>query len=280
MYKKHLMILLLSSLAIFLSSGCADAPAETTDERLVEQDESENVDIKEDNSPSGDVSKNEELIEENPVVDDGPLSDMKVHYIDVGQSDSTLLQFSQEGQEYNLLIDAGNWNSSNVINYLNSQKITHIDIAIGTHPDADHIGQLDKVIHNFDVGEVWLSGNTSTSKTFQRLLTAIDSSGTDYYEPRMGDEFQIGSLEVEILYPKAITGKSNEESISMRLTYGDINFVFTGDAETHNENEIVSSGININAEILQLGHHGSNTSTSPTFLKAVNPDIAIACVGG
>src|SRR5699024_9447682 len=122
------------------------------------------------------------------------LSELKVHYINVGQADSTLLQYSQDGEEYTILIDAGDWRGNNVVNYLNSQDVSEIDIAIGTHPDADHIGQLDKVLNTFEVGEVWLSGNTSTSETFQRVLAAIDNNEVDYYEPRQGDEFAVGPL--------------------------------------------------------------------------------------
>jgi competence protein ComEC len=204
---------------------------------------------------------------------------MKVHYIDVGQGDSALIQYSEDGEEYTILIDAGNFNSTNVISYLQSQNIDQIDIAIGTHPDADHIGQLDQVVNIFDVEEVWLSGNTSTSQTFQELLAAIDAKGVGYHEPRMGEEYEIGSLVVDVLYPKSITGESNAESISLKMTYGDIRFVFTGDAEQENEVEMVNSGADLKAEILHLGHHGSNTSTHPTFLNEVHPEVAIYSAG-
>ena len=146
-------------------------------------------------------------------------------------------------------------------------------------PDADHIGQLDQVVKTFDVEEVWLSGNTSTSETFQNLLAAIDSMGVGYHEPRMGEKYDLGSLKVEVLYPKKITGESSAESISLKLTYKDVRFVFTGDAEQENELEMVNSGADLTAEILHLGHHGSKTSTHPTFLNKVNPEVAIYSAG-
>ncbi|TWT24793.1 MBL fold metallo-hydrolase [Planomicrobium sp. CPCC 101110] len=200
---------------------------------------------------------------------------LKVHFIDVGQGDSTLLEM--EG--HTMLIDAGDWNSTDVIDYLEAQDIRKIDIAVGTHPDSDHIGQLADVIKNYDVGEVWMSGNESTSDTFIETLEAIDSGGSDYYEPRSGEVFDLGAMEIEVLYPEKITGKANEESVSFRLTYGDIRFVFTGDSGIKEEQNMIDSGMELDAEILHLGHHGSNTSTSDAFLKSVSPEIAIYSAG-
>ncbi|WP_099363494.1 MBL fold metallo-hydrolase [Fredinandcohnia onubensis] len=207
------------------------------------------------------------------------LSELTVHYMDVGQADSTLLQYTDEGEEYTILIDAGNWNRNDVIHYLQAQHISEIDIAIGTHPDADHIGQLGKVINTFNVGEIWLSGNTSTSQTFQRLLQAIDQNNVDYYEPRRGDEFEVGPLQIEILYPISVSENDNEESISLKLTYGEISFIFTGDASRNDELKMINGSIDVDANILHLGHHGSSTSTHPAFLKEVSPEIAIYSAG-
>lgn len=206
-------------------------------------------------------------------------NELTVHYINVGQADSTFLQFTDGDKNHAILIDAGDFNANDVIQYLHSQNITDIDIAIGTHPDADHIGQLDKVITQFTVGEVWLSGNPSSSQTFQRVLEAIDETGAEYEEPRMGDHYEVGPLKIDVLYPKELTGKTNEESISLKLTYGDVRFVFTGDAAAENELEMIASGINVEADILQLGHHGSSTSTSKEFLQAVKPQAAIYSAG-
>ncbi len=236
------------------------------------------------------ITKTTEETETKPVEDTPPpteeqekaqnsLSELTVHYIDVGQADSTLLQYTDKGEEFTILIDAGNWNRNDVIHYLQAQHISEIDIAIGTHPDADHIGQLDKVINTFNVGEVWLSGNTSTSQTFQRLLQAIDQNNVHYYEPRRGDEFEVGTLQIEILYPISVSENDNEESISLKLTYGDVSFIFTGDASRNDELRMINGSIDVDANILHLGHHGSSTSTHPTFLKEVSPEIAIYSAG-
>ncbi|RNF39256.1 MBL fold metallo-hydrolase [Planococcus salinus] len=204
-----------------------------------------------------------------------PAADLEVHFIDVGQADATLVK----SDDFTVLIDTGNWNSSAAVDYLHGQDITEIDILIGTHPDADHIGQMDRIMEQFEVGEVWMSGNTSTSDVFIRTLEAIDSSGADYYEPRAGEIFDIGDIQIDVLYPEEITGKANEESISLKLTYGEVDFVFTGDAGVKEEQEMVNAGFDLDAEILQLGHHGSNTSTSSEFLQAVSPEVAIYSAG-
>jgi competence protein ComEC len=267
MHKRYLFALM-CLFTIFLISGCGQPSTESKQADLVKQEEIE----------LNDSMEQKETNDEEKVVTK-ELSDLKVHYIDVGQADSTLLQFPHQGKVFNILIDAGNWNGNEVVNYLNAQKVTQVDIAIGTHPDADHIGQLDKVLNTFIVDEVWLSGNTNPSQTFQRLLTAIDAKDVDYYEPRMGDTFEIGPLTIDVLYPKTISENDNDESISLKFTYGDVRFIFTGDASKADELKMLQSGFDVHADILQLGHHGSSTSTHPNFLSKVNPAVAIYSAG-
>ena len=213
------------------------------------------------------------------VQNENPLSTMKVHFIDVGQADATLIEYSDGDEVFTLLIDTGNWNSSDVVSYLQSQNIKDIDIIAVTHPHADHIGQLDQVINAFDVTEVWMNGETATSDIFASALAAIESSGADYYEPEVGDVFDIGPLEVSVLHPASLSSSTNNNSIAIHLQYGDVSFLFTGDAEAEAESEILNSGANLKADVLQVGHHGSNTSTTDKFLSAVNPEIAIYSAG-
>jgi competence protein ComEC len=271
---KRTLFALFSFMILFLVSGCGQETIDTKKTDPVKQEEK---------SAEPSISKEKvekQSKEESKVAPSNPdLTDLKVHYIDVGQADSTLLRFFADGEDYTLLVDAGIWNGNEVVDYLHSQNVSQIDIAIGTHPDADHIGQLDKVLNTFDVGEVWLSGNTSTSQTFQKLLHAIESTNVDYYEPRMGDEFEIGPLKIDVLYPKTITEHDNDESISLKLTYGEVRFIFTGDASQDDELNMLQSGFDLNADILHLGHHGSSTSTHPTFLSKVSPDVAIYSAG-
>lgn len=220
-----------------------------------------------------------ETATEEEVSQDTLRSDLKVHYIDVGQADATLFQYSEEGSDYTILFDTGDWRGSEVVNYLQSQNVSSIDLVVVSHPDADHIGQLEKVVNTFDVGEVWLSGNESSSQTFQRGMEAVINSGADFHEPRTGEEYEIGPLEIDVLYPSSISGKTNEESVSLLFTYGSTEFLFTGDAGRSDELKMMNSGIDIQADILQLGHHGSNTSSDPAFIDAVNPSVAIYSAG-
>ncbi|MEK5037615.1 MBL fold metallo-hydrolase [Sporosarcina sp. FSL K6-3457] len=206
-------------------------------------------------------------------------STLKVHYLDVGQADATLLQLFDQDETINLLIDTGDWNTSDVVTYLHSQNIEDIDIIAVTHPHADHIGQLDKIIEDFSVTEVWMNGETATSQVFAKSLEAIEKHDVDYYEPEVGEIFDIGPLEITVLHPDALSANTNNNSLAMRLQYGEVSFLFTGDAEQQAENAILASGANIQAKILHLGHHGSNTSSTPDFVQAVNPEIAIYSAG-
>ncbi|MBB5181361.1 competence ComEA-like helix-hairpin-helix protein [Planomicrobium koreense] len=212
---------------------------------------------------------------EKPAPPERNAGELTAHFIDVGQGDATLF----ETEDYAILIDTGNWNDTDAVEYLEKLGVSKIDIVVGTHPDSDHIGQLDKVIEQFEVSEVWLSGNVSTSDTFIRALEAIEANSTDYYEPRTGETFDVGGMEIEVLHPAEVTGKGNEESISMKITYKDVSFIMTGDAGVKEEQEMIDSGAELDAEILHLGHHGSNTSSGTAFLKAVSPEVAIYSAG-
>ncbi|MBT2581435.1 MBL fold metallo-hydrolase [Planococcus sp. ISL-109] len=200
---------------------------------------------------------------------------LTVHYIDVGQGSAAYLEWDG----YSMLIDAGNWNTADALAYLDGLEVENIDIAVGTHPDADHIGQLARVIETYEVGEVWMSGNSSSSNTFIRTLEAIDEAGISYVEPRRGDVYDVEALEIEVLHPEQLSGDSNRDSLSFRISYGETAFIFTGDADIQAEQEMIDSGLELEADVLLMGHHGSNTSTGQAFLQAVQSDVAIYSAG-
>lgn len=269
---KKIIWSILTVVVLVLLAACTEVSEEPTEERSNTEEANQESEPAKVEEPT-EVEEPAEVKE--PVGEGAALDGLTVHYIDVGQGDSTLLEFDG----FTMLIDAGNWNSKEAVDYLKQQEINEIDIVIGTHPDADHIGQLAQVIGEFEVGEVWMSGNTSSSNTFLNVLQAIEASGSDYVEPRSGDSFDVGSMQIDVLYPDEITGAANEESVSLKMTYGDVRFVFTGDAGVKQEQEMIDSGMDLDAEILHLGHHGSNTSTSPAFLEAVTPEVAIYSAG-
>lgn len=198
-----------------------------------------------------------------------------VHYIDVGQGDSTLLQ----GPDFTILVDAGRHDRNDVVPYLESVGVDELDLLIGTHPHADHIGQFPEVLDAFDVTEVWMSGDEHTSLTFERAIDAIEASGADYNEPRAGEEYLIGSLEIEVFNPSALTGSLNDNSISFKATYNDFSFLFTGDAEVGAEQAMISAGYDLSSDVYHVGHHGSSTSSTQAFLTAIAPEVAIYSAG-
>ena len=204
-----------------------------------------------------------------------PEGDLLVHYIDVGQGDATLLQ----GPDFTVLIDAGRHDRNDVVPYLKSMNVKSIDLLILTHPHADHIGQAVNVLKSFKVDEVWMSGSEHTSITYEELIDTLLESDVNYNEPRAGERYKIGSLDIEVLHPDRLIGDFNEDSIAIRAIYGNVKFVFTGDAEKRGEETMVKSGRDLRADILHLGHHGSNTSSTEAFLKAVDPDVAIYSAG-
>lgn len=196
---------------------------------------------------------------------------LTVHFIDVGQADAILFQ----GPDFTILVDAGRHDRDDVLPYLRSVGVEHLDLLVGTHPHADHIGQFPQVLQALPVTEVWLSGDQHTTRTFERALDAILASDAGYHEPRAGEVFDFGSLRVEVLHPERLTGELHDGSISLRIVYGEVAFVLTGDAETNAEMEMLARGHELSAQILKLGHHGSRTSTSAAFLAAVAPEVAI-----
>lgn len=222
---------------------------------------------------------NEDIEKVEVLAKDSLLSKMKVHYIDVGQAEATLLEFNDGNEEYKILIDTGNWNSSNVVSYLHAHNVKDIDIIAVTHPHADHIGQLDQILNDFNVEEVWMNGETVNSQIFAASISAIEMNEVDYYEPQVDDVFDIGPVEVSILHPNTLLRSTNDNSLVLRIQYGEIVFLFTGDSERQAENEMVSIGVNVKAHILQVGHHGSDTSSTDNFLKAVEPEVAIYSAG-
>ncbi|WP_053074999.1 MBL fold metallo-hydrolase [Ornithinibacillus californiensis] len=283
MYKRLLLPVLMAFFLVACGQGVEpDSSEEVKDKKVdieVTQTEEEVSDAKEvadeQTDSQSDEATQEEKEEKEEPKNVGSLPELQVHYIDVGQADATLLQYG----EHNILFDVGDWRGNEVVNYLQSQGVTKLDLVIGSHPDADHIGQLDDVVNAMTVTEVWLSGNDSTSNTFQRGLEAVLESGANYHEPRSGDEFDIGPMNLKVLYPQSATGKSNEESISVLFTYGNVKFLFTGDADTNAEKRMMNAGFTIDADILQLGHHGSSTSSDHSFVNAVSPDVAIYSAG-
>jgi competence protein ComEC len=190
---------------------------------------------------------------------------IKLHFINVGQADSILVQ---DGNK-TMLIDAGNNDDdATVINYIKSQGISKLDVVIG------------KVISTFEIGEVYLPKQQSTTKTFMDVLMAIKSKGLKITTPTPGATIKLNNAEALILAPNSEKYEDiNNSSIAIRLTYGSNSFLLMGDAEDISEHEILNKGFNVSGDLLKLGHHGSSSSTSQDFLNKVNPKYAVVSVG-
>lgn len=180
-----------------------------------------------------------------------------------------------------MLIDAGNNDDSDlVVNYLRAQGISKLDYVVGTHPHEDHIGGLDVAINTFDIGNVILPKISHTTKTYKDVLLSIKNKGLKVTTATGGKTFDLGNAKCEIVAPNGSDYEDlNNYSVVMKVTYGNNSFLFTGDAEDVSENEMLSKGYDLKADLLKVGHHGSHSSTTPQFLKAVSPKYAVISVG-
>ena len=217
-------------------------------------------------------------VEESQPVDLTEDGQAKIHIIDVGQGDSTLVQTDS----FNLLIDAGTGKAEEkLVAYLEDVGVEKIDIMLLTHPHEDHIGGADLVIENFEVGEIIMPNATANTKAFERVLDGADEKNIPISTVYRGDSFTEGGLKFEIFSPDDKSYKDlNNTSIVLKLTYGEVSMMFTGDAEALVEDEILNSysESDLRCVFLKAGHHGSSTSNTEKFLSAVDPKYtSISC---
>jgi competence protein ComEC len=202
---------------------------------------------------------------------------LTVHFIDVGQADSILINTGSAA----MLIDAGNnADAGDVVNYIKEQGIKTLDYIIGTHPHEHHIGGMDVVVNSFDIGKVILPKVQSNTKTFEDLLNAISNKGLKITSPVPGTKYSLGEAEFIILAPNGSDYEDiNNYSVVVKLQFGNTSFLLMGDAGVQSEGEMLSKGFDLKADLLKVGHHGSHYSTSIDFLKAVSPQFAVISVG-
>jgi competence protein ComEC len=208
---------------------------------------------------------------------------LKVTFLDVGQGDSIFIQFPDKR---NMLIDGGDGRFNILPSYLWDEGIRRIDYLVLTHPHADHVTGLVDVLSCFKIGEVWDSGQEFTSPEYERFLKIIDSKRTPYKIVRVGERLNIApGIGIAILHPqkKFLRGggsEPNNNSIVIKLSYGKVKFLLTGDIEREAEGLIVKKyGSRLKSTILKVPHQGSKTSSTLKFLKKVSPECAIISVG-
>lgn len=203
---------------------------------------------------------------------------LKVYFFDVGQADSILIM----NEEQTMLIDAGNNEDGELlVQNLKTLGITKIDYLIGTHPHEDHIGGLDDIIKNFEVGTIYMPKVKTNTKTFEDVLDAVQEKELMITTPKVKDTFMIGQAECKVLAVDNNVKNLNLSSIIIQMKFDDLTYLFTGDSEKEVEENILKTTTkdDMKANILKVGHHGSDTSSSEKFIQRVAPEISIISVG-
>lgn len=202
-----------------------------------------------------------------------------VHYIDVGQGDCIFIELPNQKS---LLIDAGNsQNYIDIISYIKDLGYFFIDYVVATHPHADHIGSMNKILRNFIVNEFYLPEYIPNTKTFATMFNTIKQQEIMVRWSQAGTTIiENEDLSIKILSPiKNNYSNINNYSLIIKIDYGDSEFLFTGDAEALVEQELLDYNIDIDSDVLKVGHHGSNSSSSEAFIEEVSPNIAVISCG-
>lgn len=267
MNKKWSSILIVSLLFSVLLMGCnTTAPNLEVQNSsfVIEEDDSKLIEVVEEDSVT--LSDIEE-----------PEGSIYVRFIDVGQGDSCVIVTPNNDI---ILVDTGDKkDASEIIEGLEDYSFEDIDLMILSHPHADHIGGATTLLNTYKTKEVVMSSYPATTKTFETLLDTIEEKEIRLTQGTPGLIYEIDGVVIEVLASDIIPNDSNNSSLLVKVTYGDIDILFTGDIEIDAENIILDQEIDVEAEILKLGHHGSDTSTSDSFLDRVNPTLSIISVG-
>lgn len=206
--------------------------------------------------------------------------ELEVHFIDVGNADCTLVR---QG-EHNLLIDAGErGDGDEILQYLNEQGVAKLDLVIATHPHADHIGSMAEVLSGLPVDRFIMAfmpeKDTPTSKVYLNMLEALDDKNIPLDEAEPGRVYDLGEAKLQLLGPINEASDPNAMSVVARLTFGSRAFLFTGDATTEEEEDILNAGYTVKADVLKVAHHGSDTSNGLSWLQAVDPTYSLIPCG-
>lgn len=210
-------------------------------------------------------------------VESKPIQEMKVHFIDVGQGDSILIQ-TTNGK--NILIDGGPPKAGKaVVKFLKHHNVKKINLLIATHPDIDHIGGLPAVMKEFDVARVIDSGKLHTTRTYARYIRQIRKQEIPVEIAQLNQQIYIDpNVNIKILNTYGQHKNNNQSSIVLKVTYNEVDFLLMGDSEHQQERQLMKQH-NLQSEIFKVGHHGSKTGTILPFVQSVKPKVAIITYG-
>lgn len=201
---------------------------------------------------------------------------LKVSFLDVGQGDSIFIELPNN---QTMLIDAGNPDdAAKVSAFIRDEGYAKIDYVVATHPHDDHIGGLPKIIRDFDISFIYMPKVSNNTISFENLLKEIKQKDYQIDSAKAGvNILKEENLSIDIIAPVNSSYEDlNNYSAVIRLDYGTTSFLFMGDAEKLSENQIKAD---IDVDVLKVGHHGSDYSSSPSFIQKVSPEYAVISVG-
>lgn len=270
--RKSLCILSLMLLCLLTACGSQvadkNASIETSNKETTESTiQSEDTINNESNSTTPEQNT---LVSETDSVE----GELEVHYLDVGQGDASLIVFDGHA----MLIDAGPDSKGTAVQYyLQKQGISSLDYVVITHPDTDHIGGMDVILTKFECKNVIMLDAESDTAAYRDVCSAMEYKHYKATQPTIGSQYKLGEVSVTFLGPKETVDNDNDNSIICLVEYGKTSFLFTGDAEAKGENVLCSG--NLSVDVYQVGHHGSETSSSEKLLDLINPQYAIISCG-
>lgn len=266
---------------VLITAGCTDSTDTSSEAKPVEESQHTEQPIS--------ATTAEEATPVSPVEQTTPTTtaqntytpsgqNLTIHFLDVGQGDSILIEYNNKA----MLIDAGENDQGEIVtDYLQGQGISTLDYLVATHPHSDHIGGMDDVLRNFQVEHFIDSGYPHTSKTYENMLTTIDQKDIPFEVVKAGQTIDFDpAVDIEVLNPASTYSNDlNENSIVLKISYGEISFLLMGDAGLETEEHIMKAGYDVDSDILKVGHHASRSGSGPTFISSVSPEVSIIEVG-